>query len=189
MKSFIQSVCLLIVLTVLTGVVYPLIITGIARLCFPFQAGGSLVERGGRVAGSALLAQKFASARYFWPRPSACDFATVPSGAGNLGGTSAALKQTINERAAALREKSAMPAGVIPPAELLFASGSGLDPHISPEAAFFQVERVALARKLTSEQRARLEELVRENTEPPQFGFLGESRVNILLLNMALDGL
>lgn len=189
MKSFIQSVRLLIVLTVLTGVVYPLVITGIARLCFPFQAGGSLVKRGGRVVGSVLLAQKFASTRYFWPRPSACDFTTVPSGAGNLGGTSATLKQTIKERATALREKSAMPAEVIPPEEFLFASGSGLDPHVSPEAALFQVERVALARKLTSNQRARLKELVHENTEPPQFGFLGESRVNILLLNMTLDGL
>ena len=113
----------------------------------------------------------------------------VPSGAGNQGGASAALRRTINERAAVLREKSAMPAEVSPPEELLFASGSGLDPHVSPEAALFQVERVALARKMTPEQRTRLAELVREHIEPPQFGFLGESRVNILLLNMALDGL
>ncbi len=123
-----------------------------------------------------LLAQKFTGDKYFWPRPSACDYATVPSGASNLGPTSAALQSNVAARVALL--------GTNAPADMLYASGSGLDPHISPEAARFQVKRVAAAR--TAEV-AKVSALVERFIEPLQWGFLGEPRVNVLKLNLALD--
>ena len=184
MRLFIQSLRLTAVFTLLTGVAYPLLVTGIAQLAFRDKAGGSLVRREGRIVGSALLAQRFESRRYFWPRPSAGDYATVPSGASNLGPTSAALQSNVLARAAAFRAAHGLPADAPVPADMLFASGSGLDPHISPEAAGAQVQRVAAARGLRAE---RVEGLLRPFIEPPQFGGLGEPRVNVLLLNLALD--
>ncbi len=178
MKIFLQSLRLYLVLTLLTGIVYPLAFTGLAEAVFPDQANGSLVFTGRKLAGSKLLAQKFESPRYFWPRPSAADFATVPSGASNQGPTSAALRKSIGER----RVKF----GPNAPVDLLTASGSGLDPHLSPEAARFQIARVAQARRLTT---ATVAELVERAIESPQFGFLGEPRVNVLQLNLALDHL
>jgi K+-transporting ATPase ATPase C chain len=171
-----KSLRAFIVFTLLVGVAYPLAITGIAQLLFHEKANGSLVVRDGNIVGSALLAQKNEDARLFWPRPSAADYATVPSGASNFGPTSAALKKQIAERAAKL--------GTNAPADLLFASGSGLDPHISPEAARFQVGRVAAARSLPAE---RVRQLVEKFTEPATLGFMGQARVNVLLLNLALD--
>ena len=166
MKLLIQSILLTIVFTVITGILYPLATTGIAQVAFPRQANGDVT----------LLAQKFTGEKYFWPRPSACDYATVPSGASNLGPTSAALQSNVAARVAML--------GTNAPADLLFTSGSGLDPHISPEAARFQVVRVAKARGLPVEPVAGL---VEKFVEPPQWGFLGEARVNVLKLNLALD--
>lgn len=168
----------LAILSVLTGVFYPIFITAIASAVFPRQASGSLIERGGSVIGSELIAQPFKDVRYFHPRPSAADFATVASGAGNQGFTSKKLLEAVRERQALL--------GPGAPSDLLYASGSGLDPHVSPEAALFQVERVAAARRLPAEQ---VKKLVETAVEPPQFGFLGQSRVNVLLLNLALDEL
>lgn len=178
MKTLWQSLRIYVVLTLLTGVVYPLAITGVAQLLFRKQANGSAVMANGKLVGSELLAQKFESPRYFWPRPSAADFATVPSGASNKGPTSADLKKSIEERRARF--------GTEAPVELITASGSGLDPDISPEAAYLQVGRVASARGLAS---SRLTKLVGDSIEPPQFGFLGEPRVNVLRLNLALDQL
>jgi K+-transporting ATPase ATPase C chain len=172
------SIRALLVLTILTSVAYPLAITGLAQAFFRDQANGSLVKNGGQLAGSTLLAQKFTTPRYFWPRPSAADFATVASGASNQGFTSRKLLDGVNERRAAL--------GVNAPADLLYASGSGLDPHISPEAARYQVARVAAARGIPA---AKLAALVQKSIEPPQLGFLGQARVNVLLLNRALDQL
>ena len=176
MKTILQSLRILLVLTVLTGVAYPLIVTTIARVAFHDAATGSLVKRGDKVVGSALLAQKTESPKYFWPRPSAADFATVASGASNQGPTSADLVKSIAER----REKFGKDA----PDELLTASGSGLDPHLSPAAARYQAARIASERKLPLDQ---IESLIARLTERPQFGFLGEPRVNVLALNLALD--
>lgn len=178
MKTIIQSLRIYLVLTLLTGIVYPLVITGVAQVLFPKQANGSRIIAHDKLVGSELLAQKFEARRYFWPRPSAADFATVPSGASNKGPTSADLRKAIIER----REKF----GADAPVDMLTASASGIDPHISPEAAQVQIPRVAAARGLGSE---RIAALVNEHTESPQFGFLGERRVNVLLLNGALDQL
>ena len=133
MKTIITSLRLFAALTVLTGLVYPLLVTAITQAAFPRQVQGSLAVRHGGVVGSALLAQNFTNAIYFWPRPSAADFATVPSGAGNQGPTSAALKKTVEERAARLRSAHGLPTDAQVPPELLLASGSGLDPGAENE--------------------------------------------------------
>jgi potassium-transporting ATPase KdpC subunit len=178
MKTIVQSLRIYIVLTLLTGIIYPLAMTGIAQLLFPRQANGSRIVENGKLLGSDLIVQKFESPRYFWPRPSAADYATVASGASNKGPTSADLRKAIDERRAKFGNEA--------PVDLLTASGSGLDPHISPEAARSQIPRVADARKMSIQQ---ISALVDQATEQPQFGFLGEPRVNVLRLNQALDQL
>ncbi|MDQ2918453.1 MAG: potassium-transporting ATPase subunit KdpC [Verrucomicrobiota bacterium] len=178
MKTLFQSIRIYLVLTLLTGIIYPLAITGIAQLVIPKQANGSRIVQDGKLIGSDLLSQKFESREYFWPRPSAADFATVPSGASNKGPTAADLKTVIDER----RQKF----GADAPIDLLTASGSGLDPHLSPEGARMQIPRVAAARARSIEE---ISALVDREIEPPQFGFLGEARVNVLRLNRALDQL
>ena len=188
-STFLPALRLLLFLTLLTGVAYPLAVTGIARLAFRQAAGGSLVEFDGRVVGSELLAQSFTNLTMFWPRPSGGDFATVPSGASNKGPTSADLRKAVEERAVRLRQAHGLAPDAPVPAELLLASGSGLDPHISPAAARFQIERVAKARGLDAERRQRLAKLVEQVVEPPQLGFLGEPRVSVLKLNLALKEL
>ena len=175
MKNLATSLRLLAVMTILTGILYPLSLVAVGRI-FPAQAGGSLIVRNGKPVGSALLAQKNESPRYFQPRPSAAAFATVASGASNLGPTSAALAKAIADRRAIWGQDA--------PADLLTTSGSGLDPHLSPEAAAFQARRVAEARKIPD---ADVLALVNKFTDGPQFGFLGEPRVRILELNLALD--
>jgi K+-transporting ATPase ATPase C chain len=175
-KTLLSSLRILLVLTVLTGIAYPFVVSALARALFADAAGGSLVRTGARIHGSALLAQKTESPRYFWPRPSAADFATIPSGASNQGPTSGALKTAIIERRAKF--------GADAPADLLTASGSGLDPHLSPEAAKYQAARIAAARQLSMDK---VHTLIDENTQRPQLGFLGEPRVNVLTLNRALD--
>lgn len=166
----------MIIFTILCGIAYPLAMTGLAQAIFPRQANGSLIRSGEKISGSELLAQKFTEARYFWPRPSAADFATVASGASNQGFTSKKLLAAVTERRQAL--------GPHAPPDLLYASGSGLDPHISPDAARFQAARVAAARGWPVDRVIRL---IDEHMEPPQFGFLGQARVNVLRLNLALD--
>jgi K+-transporting ATPase ATPase C chain len=189
MKTILPALRLFAVLTLLTGAVYPLAVTGVARLCFPKPACGSLIERRGMVVGSGLIAQNFTNAAYFWPRPSSGGFATVPSAASNKGPTSKDLRQAVEDRAARWRQAERLPADAPVPAELLLASGSGLDPDISPEAARFQMERVARARGFTPEQRQRLSDLIEQSIEPPQLGILGEPRVNVLKLNLSVDSL
>jgi potassium-transporting ATPase KdpC subunit len=178
MRTILQSIRIYLVLTLFTGILYPLAMTGIGQLFFLKQANGSLRFVNGKLVGSDLLAQNFESPRYFWPRPSSAGFATVPSGASNKGPTSADLRKAIEERRARFGNNA--------PVDLLTASGSGLDPHISPGAARFQAARIAGARRLPLD---RIEALVERLTEPPQFGFLGEPRVNVLRLNLALDQL
>jgi potassium-transporting ATPase KdpC subunit len=183
-KLIIQSIRQTILWTVVTGIAYPLVITVIAQLAFHDQANGSLIVRDGNVVGSALIAQQFQTDKYFWPRPSAGSYATVPSGASNLGPTSAALQSNVLANAAAVRAANKLPADAPIPADLLFTSGSGLDPHISPAAARLQVARVAAARGASADS---ISALVEKFVEPPQWGFLGEARVNVLRLNVALD--
>jgi K+-transporting ATPase ATPase C chain len=178
MKTLVRSLRIYLVLTVLTGIVYPLAFTGIAQVLFPKQANGSRITENEKLIGSELFAQKFETPRYFWPRPSAGDFTTVPSAASNKGPTAADLKKAIDER----RNKF----GADAPVDLLTASGSGLDPHISPEAARSQIPRVAAARNIPYEK---ISALVDGAIERPQFGFLGEPRVNVLQLNRAVDHL
>lgn len=178
------ALTLFILLGVLLGGVYPALVTGLAQAFFPAQANGSVIERGGVAVGSVLIGQNFTSPGYFWGRPSASG--TFPdngmaSGGSNLGPTNPALKQALEDRAKALQDAGGQ--GPIP-IDLLTASGSGLDPHISPEGAEYQVKRVAQARGLAVE---RVRAMVREYSEAPQWGLFGEPRVNVLRLNLALD--
>jgi len=166
----------LLVLTAVTGVVYPLLVTTIAQVAFPHQANGSRISVGGVLVGSELFSQKFTDPKFFWPRPSAADFATVASGASNQGFTSKKLADAVVERSRIL--------GGTPAPDLLYASGSGLDPHISFEALQFQIPRVAEARGMSIGE---LKKITAEFIEKPQLGFLGQHRVNVLRLNLALE--
>jgi K+-transporting ATPase ATPase C chain len=183
-----SAALMLVALTVLTGVVYPLVVTGIAQAAFSRQAQGSLIERDGKLVGSALIGQPFSDPKYFWPRPSSTG--PVPYNAGassgsNQGPLNPALADAVKARVDALRK--ADPNNTAPvPVDLVAASGSGLDPHITPAAAEYQVARVARTRGLAPDQ---VRSLVAEHTQGRQFGFLGEPRVNVLKLNLALDAL
>ncbi|WP_374080064.1 K(+)-transporting ATPase subunit C [Bdellovibrio bacteriovorus] len=176
MKNFIISIKIFVVLSIITGVIYPLAVTGVGQVLFPYQANGSVIKKEGQLVGSELIAQKFVSPKYFWPRPSAGDYTTVASGASNAGPTSENLKKAVAERGNQ---------GLTH--EMLFTSGSGLDPHISPMAARAQVQRVVHERKLSQAQTELVEKLIEEYTEGRQGGLLGERRVNVLKLNLALD--
>jgi K+-transporting ATPase ATPase C chain len=189
MKLLTKCFRLFLVLMILTGIVYPLMVTLVAQLAFHAQAEGSLISVGGKITGSALLAQKTVNPKYFWPRPSADDYGTIPSGASNLGPSSAALKKAIGDFAAGIRSADRLAADAPVPDDLITTSASGLDPHISPQAARLQIGRVADARGLSAEQRARLSSLVESHVEGPQLGFLGNARVNVFLLNLDLDKL
>ncbi|MDR5750749.1 MULTISPECIES: potassium-transporting ATPase subunit KdpC [unclassified Caballeronia] len=187
MKNLIRPVLVLFAaLTVVTGVVYPVAVTAIGKTVFPRQAGGSLIEQNGKVVGSALIGQQFDAPRYFWGRLSATSpnpYNAQASGGSNLGPTNPALADAVKGRLSALHD--ADPSSTAPvPVDLVTSSGSGLDPEISPAAAAYQIDRVAKARKLARED---VEALVQRNTTGRQFGVLGEARVNVLRLNLALD--
>jgi K+-transporting ATPase ATPase C chain len=177
----------LAVFTLICGLAYPLAIFAVGQAAFRGAAGGSLVERDGRTVGSGLIGQRFSDDRYFWGRPSAAGqdgYDPTASGASNLGPTSRKLADTVAERLAALLEAHPGKTAADVPAELVTASGSGLDPDISPAAAEFQVDRVAAARGM---QPAAVRRLVRAHTAGRTFGVLGEPRVHVLRLNLALD--
>ena len=189
MKHVLMAVRLLLVMMILTGIIYPLVITGIVQVLFPHQANGSMMMVDGTIKGSELVGQKFISERYFWSRPSAIDYNPLPSGATNLGPTSAALQEAVQQRRAHIDSTYVLPSDTKLPIEMLFASASGIDPHISPEAARLQIDRIARARNLTSEQKAKLIELVESHIELPQWRIFGEPRVNVFLMNLAIDQL
>ena len=182
-----QSLVMLVAMTVLSGVAYPLLVTGAAQLLFHDAANGSIIERGGKVLGSDLIGQAFTDPKYFWSRPSATApsaYNTAASSGSNQGPTNPALTDAVKQRIDALR--AADPDNPAPvPVDLVTASGSGLDPHISPAAAQYQIARVAKARGLDE---ARITEMIGQATQGRQFGILGEPRVNVLRLNLALDG-
>lgn len=185
-SSFVPALRMLVVLSVLTGVVYPLVTWGIAQVAFPHAANGSLVDDGGKIVGSALIGQPFDDPKYFWSRPSATSpqpYNGASSSGSNLGPRNPALADAVAARIKALRD--ADPGNTSPvPADLVTASASGLDPDISPAAALFQVQRVARVRGLPP---ATVEALVAAHIEGRTLGVLGDPRVNVLALNRALD--
>ena len=172
-------------LTIITGIIYPLGVTGIAQLLFPHQANGSLIVMDGKVYGSELIGQQFSDPKYFWGRPSAAGYNAAASSGSNYGPMNPSLKEIVQARIKILEADD--PNNPLPiPVDLVTASASGLDPHISVAAAMYQVQRVAAARRLSEVQ---VKSLVDEFTEGRQFRIFGEPRVNVLLLNLALDGI
>ena len=187
-KQVRPALMVLVVLAILTGLIYPLVVTGLAQTMFPRRANGSMIIQDGKPVGSALVGQPFDDPRYFWGRPSATapfPYNAAASGGSNLGPTNPALVEAVKARIAALR--AADQGNLAPvPVDLVTASGSGLDPDISPAAALFQAQRVARVRGLPA---ADVRSLVLRHVEPREVGVLGEPRVNVLRLNLALDSL
>ncbi|OAI51699.1 potassium-transporting ATPase subunit C [Betaproteobacteria bacterium SCGC AG-212-J23] len=176
-----QSIRMLVVMTVVTGVAYPLIVTGIAQVAFKDKANGSLIVEKDKIVGSRLIGQPFTDPKYFWSRPSATSpqpYNGTSSSGSNQGPTNPALKEAVEGRIKDLGGKTPVPA------DLVTASGSGLDPHISPSAAEYQIPRIAKSRNISEDK---LKALVARHTEGRQLGVLGEPRVNVLELNLALD--
>ncbi|MBF0497939.1 MAG: potassium-transporting ATPase subunit KdpC [Deltaproteobacteria bacterium] len=182
------AILLLVGLTLITGVIYPALVTGLSQICFPRQANGSMIVRQGKIAGSELIGQPFDDSKYFWGRPSATSpspYNAASSSGSNLGPTNPALLDGVKARIAAIKKED--PATTQPvPVDLVTASGSGLDPHISPAAAMYQAARVGHQRRLPEKQ---VQELVLRHVEGRQLGLLGEPRVNVLKLNLDLDAI
>ena len=186
--QFVPALRMLVVMSALTGVIYPLVVTGIAKVAFPRAANGSVIEADGKTLGSDLIGQPFDDPKYFWSRPSATSpqsYNGLASSGSNQGPRNPALADAVKSRVEALRSADPSEQASIP-IDLVTASASGLDPHISPAAAFYQVQRVATVRELQQED---VKKLVEQYIEPRTLGVLGEPRVNVLLLNLALDGM
>jgi K+-transporting ATPase ATPase C chain len=181
-----MAIRLLFVLTLLCGGIYPGLITLSAKLFCPTASQGDLVKVQGRVAGAKLLAQRAPSHGYFQPRPSACGYSTLPGAGSNYAWSSAAWRDSVAVRETRFRRENGLADTVPVPPDMLYSSGSGLDPHISPEAARLQISRIAEERQLNAHQRKQLEERVERSIEQRQWGFLGEPRVNVFVLNYLL---
>jgi K+-transporting ATPase ATPase C chain len=186
-KDDLKTAMLLFVgFTLLTGLVYPLLMTGIIQIAMPEQASGSMIVVNGKIVGSELIGQNFSSPGYFHGRPSAVDYAGNGSGASNFGPTNAKLMEQVSQRISEVRAENNLSSNATVPSELVLASASGLDPHISMEGAMLQVPRVANARGIPVSE---VKVLVYQHIEPAQFGIMGQERVNVLNLNLALDEL
>ena len=180
------AMLLFIAFSLLTGLIYPLLMTGIIQIAMPEPASGSLIVVNGSVVGSELIGQNFTSPGYFHGRPSAVNYAGNGSGASNFGPTNAKLMEQVSQRISEVRRENNLSSNATVPGELVLTSGSGLDPHISMEGAMLQVPRVAVARGIPESE---VKVLVYQHTEPAQFGIMGQERVNVLNLNLALDEL
>jgi len=189
MKSIIISIKMLLIMTVITGVIYPLLITFAARFVVPEKANGSLIVKDGRLIGSSLIGQQFNKDIYFSSRPSFINYNPLPSGASNYGLTNYKLDSLVKANKKNFIVKNQLDNTISIPSEMLFTSGSGLDPHISPQGAYLQVNRIAKARNFSEEQKKQLAELILKRTEEPQFLLFGNERINVLLLNLELDKL
>jgi K+-transporting ATPase ATPase C chain len=183
-KEIRPAVILFLAFSLLTGLAYPLFVTGIVQTAMPAKAEGSLIVVDGRIVGSELIGQTFQSPGYFHGRPSAVNYAANGSGASNLGPTSATLMEEVSRRIDQLRRENGLSTDQSVPAELVLASGSGLDPHVSRQGAMQQVARVAKARGL---EHSEVQALINQNVEPAMLGILGQERINVLRLNLALD--
>jgi potassium-transporting ATPase KdpC subunit len=187
MRLIREALALLVVLSITCGLLYPLAVTGIAQALFPERASGSLIHRGGVLVGSKLIGQPFHGTEYLWPRPSATPdhpYNGALSGGSNLGPLSADLASMVEKRIASLRAAPGADPAAPVPVDLVTASASGLDPHITPASAFYQVGRIAAARGVPAEM---IREIVQSHVEARQLGILGEPRVNVLLVNLDLD--
>lgn len=187
MKPFTNALKIFLFFTVLTGIAYPLFITGFAQVVFNEKANGSLIVKDNLIIGSDLIGQEFDSIAYFTSRPSAILYNPLPSGGSNFGLTNSRLKKFVEERREQFINLNNIDSSALIPSEMLFASASGIDPHISPEAAYLQVNRISEVRKFNDSQKLQLITLVKAMTENPQFSFLGEVRINVLKLNLELD--
>jgi potassium-transporting ATPase KdpC subunit len=183
------SLKIFLVFTLLTGILYPLVITGIAQIVFPEKANGSLIVKGNKIIGSGLIGQQFDTTIYFSSRPSAILYNPVPSGGSNYGLTNVKLKNLVADRKKQFIIFNQLDSLAVIPSEMLFASASGLDPHISQKAALLQVDRISNTRNFNTIQKQNLVQSVKNLTETPQFSVLGEERVNVLILNIELDKL
>ena len=189
MKTFIIALKIFLFFTILTGIIYPLLVTGIAQVVFPSKANGSLIVKDNKTVGSELIGQQFDTAIYFSSRPSAVSYNPLPSGGSNYGLTNVKLKNLVTERKKQFIAFNQLDSLTEIPSEMLFASASGLDPHISPKAALLQVERIAKARNFDQKHKQSLLQSITYLTETPQFLCLGEERINVLELNLELDKL
>jgi K+-transporting ATPase ATPase C chain len=189
-KQLITGFKCILLMTVLTGIMYPATITFVNQFLFRAKANGSLIIIKGSIRGSKLIGQKFGNPEYFWPRPSAVGYNSLPSGGSNLSLSNPELKEEIIKREAEFREKNGLPDSlkIIPP-DIICSSASGLDPDISPEAAMLQVHRVAVARSLTSKQEEQLKEIIVSMSKNQRFSILGEPRINVFLLNLKTENL
>lgn len=182
MKHLLPTIRITLFFTILLGLVYPAIMTVVSQVIFNEEANGSLIIKDGQVVGSKLLAQKFEDPKYFWPRPSAIDYNYLPSGGTNLSPTSSDLRKKVEERNQTLKKRNFN--SYDPPQDLLFASASGVDPHISPESAKYQLRRVAMVRSM---EIGEVQKLIEQTTQDRDWSILGEPTVNVLALNLALD--
>jgi len=182
-----KAIKVLFIMTILTGIIYPVIITVISQLFFQREANGSLIMKKGIVVGSELIGQKFERPSFFWSRPSAIDYNPLPSGASNLGPTSEKLRTLIEKRKTDFLSANFLENSTKVPLEMLTASASGLDPHISPQAVMLQVNRICKVRNFSSAEKQKLFDIIQKLTERPQLNIFGEERINILLLNLELE--